>query len=77
MALTHTRKVTTHVAHDNLIGSREVQRIEGLCACGETVLVEYDDTVCTCGRHYNLSGQELRPNWLSEAIADGEYYEEE
>ena len=44
--------------------AREVQRVQGDCACGQRITVEYDDGDgwdCSCGRIYNLSGQELRP----------------
>lgn len=77
MALTNTRRVQCHVAANTLLGSREVSRIEGDCPCGSRLLVDYDDTVCECGRHYNLSGQELNRNWKEEAIAEGSYYSED
>jgi hypothetical protein len=77
MALRNKRNVQTHIAANTLIGSREVSRIEAECECGETILIDYDDTICVCGRHYNLSGQELNRNWKEEAIAEGTYYGED
>lgn len=54
--------VRVHVAANNLIGSREVTRVEGTCHCGTRFVIEYDDDACpTCGQHYNLMGQELIP----------------
>lgn len=44
--------------------TKTVSRVEGTCACGRRIVVEYDDGDgfdCECGRIYNLSGQELRP----------------
>lgn len=77
MALTDKKNVRCHIADDSMLGAKEVTRIEGKCACGARVLVDYDDTVCYCGRHYNLSGQELNPNWIEEAKAEGTYYGED
>lgn len=60
--LQNVTKFQTHVAANNLIGSREVTRIKGTCRCGTEVRIEYDETECeNCGQLYNLFGQELRP----------------
>ena len=48
--------------------AREVQRVQGECACGHRLTIEYDEGDgydCICGRIYNLNGQELvaREQW--------------
>jgi hypothetical protein len=55
---------------------REVQRVQGQCACGRTIIIEYDEGdgwECACGRLYNLGGQELRPRTEWEEQMEDDY----
>jgi ribosomal protein S27AE len=62
MALKNTSFYNTHVVDTTPAGSHEVRRTKGVCPCGRTVFIDYDDIECECGRCYNLFGQELLPH---------------
>jgi hypothetical protein len=58
--LEHIREEEVYVPYG--FGSRKVTRTVARCKCGEEILLEdpMDNDCDTCGRIYNMSGQEVR-----------------
>jgi hypothetical protein len=58
--------------------NRYAEPAVGKCYCGCAVTLDNPmDNACTCGRHYNMSGQEVQANYgRAECARDGWAFDE-